>query len=116
MAISWYGLYLYRKNKLETSPKYLKLVLYSVLLPYLAINTGWMVAEAGRQPWVVYGLMKTAEGVSPIAVSQVIFSLATLVIFYTVLLIADVYLIIKYAKKGPETEVRGFEGGVKHVS
>ncbi|MBT2661973.1 cytochrome ubiquinol oxidase subunit I [Bacillus sp. ISL-45] len=117
LAVSWYGLYLYRKNKLENSPKYLKLVLYSVLLPYLAINAGWMVAEAGRQPWVVYGLMKTSEGVSPIALSQVIFSLAALVIFYTVLLIADVYLIIKYAKKGPESEVKyGLEGGVKHVS
>ncbi|GAM14602.1 cytochrome d ubiquinol oxidase subunit I [Mesobacillus selenatarsenatis SF-1] len=95
----------------------MKLVLYSVLLPYLAINAGWMVAEAGRQPWVVYGLMKTSEGVSPIALSQVVFSLAALVIFYTVLLIADVYLIIKYAKKGPESEVKyGLEGGVKHVS
>ncbi|MGJ7920957.1 cytochrome ubiquinol oxidase subunit I [Neobacillus sp. LXY-4] len=102
LAITWYGAYLYRKNRLVESKKYLKFVLYSVLLPYLAINLGWMVAEVGRQPWVVYGLMKTANAVSPISLGQIWFSLVSLIAFYTVLLIADVYLIIKYAKKGPE--------------
>jgi cytochrome d ubiquinol oxidase subunit I len=112
LAISWYGLYLYRKNRLVESKKYLKLVLYSVLLPYLAINLGWMVAEVGRQPWAVYGLMKTADAVSPISLGQIWFSLAGLVVFYTILLIADVYLIIKYARKGPEG-VKEVKGGVE---
>lgn len=116
LAASWYGFYLYRKNKLEDSPRYLKLVLYSVLLPYIAINAGWLVAEAGRQPWVVYGLMKTSEGVSPIALSQIAFSLGALIFFYTILLIADVYLMMKYARKGPEAEVDVGRREIKHVS
>ncbi|WP_070121676.1 cytochrome ubiquinol oxidase subunit I [Bacillus marinisedimentorum] len=117
LAMAWYGVYLYRKNKLVDSRKYLKTMLYSILLPYLAINLGWMVAEAGRQPWAVYGLMKTAEAVSPISVGQVIFSLAGLVIFYTILIIADVYLITKFARKGPELPAKtGLKGDVEHVS
>ncbi len=116
LAIAWYGFYLDRKDKLIDSPKYLKTTLYSILLPYVAINLGWVVAEVGRQPWAVYGLMKTAEGVSPISLSQIIFSLSGLVIFYTILIIADVYLLIKYSKKGPDALEGVTEGGMKHVS
>ena len=101
MLFSWVGAYLYKKDRLLESKWYLKTGMYVMLLPYVAINLGWVVAEVGRQPWVVYGLMKTEEAVSPIALSQVIFSIAGLVIFYTVLIIADVYLLKKYAKNGP---------------
>ncbi|HHW36435.1 MAG TPA: cytochrome ubiquinol oxidase subunit I [Bacillales bacterium] len=116
IGMSWYGFYLYRKDKLLDSKKYLKFTLYSILLPYVAINLGWVVAEVGRQPWVVYGLMKTTDGVSPIAFSQIAFSLTGLVVFYTLLIIADVYLLIKYSRKGPETAGVETKGGVKHVS
>lgn len=117
ILMSWYGFYLYRKDKLLDSRKYLKTVLYSILLPYAAINLGWAVAEVGRQPWAVYGLMKTADAVSPISMSQIMFSLAGLVIFYTILIIADVYLIIKFARKGPESIGTVTEkGAVEHVS
>ncbi|MBO8171380.1 MAG: cytochrome ubiquinol oxidase subunit I [Bacillaceae bacterium] len=102
MIIAWYGFYLSKKDRLLISTRYLKLVLYSVLLPYVAINLGWVVAEAGRQPWIVYGLMKTTEAISPIGISQILFSISGLVIFYTMLIIADVYLLQKYAKKGPD--------------
>jgi len=116
IAMAWYGFYLYRKDKLLDSKKYLKFTLYSILLPYVAINLGWVVAEVGRQPWVVYGLMKTTDGVSPIAFSQITFSITGLVVFYTLLIIADVYLLVKYARKGPEVTTVGTKGGFKHVS
>lgn len=116
MFLSWYGLYLYKKDRLLESKKYLKIVLYSVLLPLLAINLGWMVAEVGRQPWAVYGLMKTADGVSPISAGQIWFSLISLIVFYTILLIADVYLLVKNAKKGPEGVVEEVGGAGSHVS
>ncbi len=116
MFISWYGLYLYKKDRLVNSKKYLKLVLYSVLLPFITINLGWMVAEVGRQPWAVYGLMKTADGVSPISAGQIWFSLISLIVFYTILLIADVYLLVKNAKKGPEGVVEEVGGAGSHVS
>ena len=96
------GIYLYRKDKLMENRLYLKMLLYSIPLPYIAINLGWMVAEVGRQPWIVYGLMKTSDGVSPIAASQVLTSLIGVIVFYTILVGLDIYLIAKYAKRGPE--------------
>ncbi len=90
------------KKKLMESPRYLKLMLYSIPLPYIAIEAGWVVAEVGRQPWIVYGLMKTSEAASPIAVSQVGISLLAFVLVYGLLGILGFYLIITNAKKGPE--------------
>jgi len=96
------GLYLYFKNKLLDAKLFLRMLLYSIPLPYIANHLGWAVAEVGRQPWIVYGLMKTEEAVSPIPVANVIASLSGVVLFYTILIIADIYLLVKYAKRGPD--------------
>jgi cytochrome bd ubiquinol oxidase subunit I len=93
-----------RRNRLMESSWYLKLMVYSIPLPYIAILLGWTVAEVGRQPWIVYGIMKTADAVSPIAASQVAVSLAAFILVYGILGIAAFYLIIKNARKGPEPE------------
>jgi cytochrome d ubiquinol oxidase subunit I len=77
-------------------------MLFSIPLPFVAIEMGWLLAELGRQPWIVYGLMKTADAVSPIAVSQVAVSLAAFIGVYGLLGAIGYYLIFKYAKKGPE--------------
>lgn len=90
-----------KRNRLMESPRYLKLMLYSIPLPYIAIELGWTLAEVGRQPWIVYGLMKTADAVSPIAASQVAISLVAFILVYGLLGAAAFYLIIKNAKKGP---------------
>jgi cytochrome d ubiquinol oxidase subunit I len=90
-----------RRNRLMESPWYLKLMLYSIPLPYIAILLGWTVAEVGRQPWIVYGIMKTADAVSPIAASQVAVSLTAFILVYGLLGVAAFYLIIKNARKGP---------------
>jgi cytochrome d ubiquinol oxidase subunit I len=116
MAVTVYGAYLQFRNRLDNARKYLKMLSYSIVLPYIAINAGWVVAEAGRQPWTVYGLMKTADSVSPLATSQIIFSLGSLVLFYLILGFADIYLLVKYAKKGPVPAQNVNEGGVRHVS
>lgn len=102
LFVTWYGFYLERKDKLVNSPKYLKVISYSLLIPHIAIFAGWGVAEMGRQPWIVYGLMKTADAVSPIALSQVMFSIIGLTLFYGILITADVFLLKKYAQAGPE--------------
>jgi cytochrome d ubiquinol oxidase subunit I len=73
---------LFKRNRLLESPKYLKLMLYSIPLPYIACELGWVLAEVGRQPWIVYGLMKTRDAVSPIATSQVFISLIAFVLVY----------------------------------
>jgi cytochrome d ubiquinol oxidase subunit I len=92
----------WKRNRLVDSPKYLKLMLLSIPLPYVAIELGWVVAEVGRQPWIVYGLMKTSDAVSPIATSQVLTTLIAFVLVYGLLGVTGFYLIAKNALKGPE--------------
>ena len=92
----------FKRNRLVDSPKFLKLMLLSIPLPYIAIELGWVVAEVGRQPWIVYGLMKTSDAVSPVASSQVLTSLIAFVLVYGLLGAVGFYLIFKNAQKGPE--------------
>lgn len=92
----------FRRNRLMESPKFLKIMVYSIPLPYIAIEMGWIVAEVGRQPWIVYNLMKTSDAVSPVMGSQVLVSLIGFIVVYGLLGIAGFYLIIKNARKGPE--------------
>jgi cytochrome bd ubiquinol oxidase subunit I len=92
-----------RKKSGGAPPLLLRLLPWLIPLPYLAIQLGWLVAEVGRQPWIVYGLMKTSDGVSSaISSGQVIFSLAGFTLLYGTLAVVDVLLLMKYAKKGPE--------------
>jgi cytochrome d ubiquinol oxidase subunit I len=93
---------IFLRNRLLENPWYLKLMLFAIPLPYIAIETGWLLAEVGRQPWIVYGLMKTSIAVSPIATLQVALSLAAFIGVYGLLGALGYFLIIKYAKKGPE--------------
>ncbi len=95
-VIAW----LKRKNP-ENSPRFLKLLIYCIPLPYIALALGWTVTEVGRQPWIVYGMMKTSDAASSVAASQVGLSLAAFVIVYSLLGIACFYLLIKNARKGP---------------
>ncbi len=90
-----------RENPLQ-SPRMLKALIFTLPLPYIAIEAGWMVAEVGRQPWIVYGLMKTAEAVSPLSPVQVTVTLLAFVVFYAVLGVIDFWLLAHYARKGPE--------------
>jgi cytochrome d ubiquinol oxidase subunit I len=90
-----------RKN-LEKHKWFLKLMMWLIPLPVIALELGWTVTEVGRQPWIVYGLMRTSDAVSPIATSQVATTLIGFFLIYLLLGIADVYLLIKYARKGPK--------------
>ena len=92
----------WKYKRLLESPGYLKLMLYSIPLPYIAIQLGWMVAEVGRQPWIVYAMMKTSDAVSPIATSQVATTLIGFILVYGLLGAVGYYLIFKYARKGPQ--------------
>ena len=78
-------------------------MLLSIPLPYIAAESGWIVTEVGRQPWIVYGLIKTSDAVSPIATSQVLTTLIAFILVYGLLGATGFYLIGKNALKGPET-------------
>jgi cytochrome d ubiquinol oxidase subunit I len=107
ILLAFLGWWKARKGKLEAGPKFLKIMLWAIPLPYLAIQLGWIVTEMGRQPWIVYGLLRTSEGVSKaVSAGQVGFSLAGFGIVYGLLGAVDIMLLIKYAKKGPEEVAR----------
>ncbi len=90
------------RNKLEDNPWYLRIMLFAIPLPYIAIQSGWIVTEVGRQPWIVYKLMKTSDAVSPIATSQVLPSLIAFILVYSLLGCVAYYLIFQFARKGPQ--------------
>ncbi|MEJ2068999.1 MAG: cytochrome ubiquinol oxidase subunit I [Syntrophobacterales bacterium] len=92
----------FKRKKLEDSPLLLKVLLWSIPLPYIALQAGWIVTEVGRQPWIVYGIMKTKDAVSPVAASQVGASFAAFILVYTILGIVAFYLCRKFAIQGPE--------------
>ncbi len=90
-----------KRNKLESSPLYLRIMTWSIPLPFIASQLGWIVTEVGRQPWLIYGMMRTAEGVSPIAAGQVGFSLIAFIVLYSLIGLAAFVLILKIAMEGP---------------
>jgi cytochrome d ubiquinol oxidase subunit I len=103
MPLSLIAWLLARRDVLESYRLFLKIMLFIIPLPYLANQLGWIVAEVGRQPWIVYGLLKTSDAVSKaITPMQVIGSLAGFTLLYGFLAIIDIYLLTKTAKKGPE--------------
>ncbi len=73
------------------------------LLPFIANATGWIFTEMGRQPWVVYGLLKTAKGVSPIGTGYVVTTLVGFTAIYSILAIIDFGLMARYAKLDPDS-------------
>ncbi|MGD9608440.1 MAG: cytochrome ubiquinol oxidase subunit I [Desulfovibrionaceae bacterium] len=93
--------FIMRHHPVDASPRWLKLLVWAIPVPYLGLQAGWAVAEVGRQPWIVYGLMRTKDAVSPIATSQVAISLAAFFIVYILLAALDIYLLAKYARKQP---------------
>ncbi len=78
------------------------LLMMAVPMPYIAAEFGWAVAEVGRQPWVVYGVMKTADAVSKINAEQVMVSFVAFFLLYSLLGAVDFYLLYKFARKGPD--------------
>lgn len=89
------GLYLQRTGKLYESGLYLKLMQWSIPLPFIAIIAGWNVTEIGRQPWIVYGLLRTESGVSLVPTSEVLVSILLISSVYLMLFALEFYLIRK---------------------
>ncbi len=98
-----------RRRELETRRRFLYIMLYAIPLPYIAAQLGWIVAEVGRQPWIVYGVLKTKDAVSSaVSPAQAWTSLAAFTVGYGALAVVDVYLLGKTARKGPDDLVAGY--------
>ena len=89
------------KNEFREKTWLLKWALYGIPLPWIASQLGWFVAEYGRQPWTVFGLLPTHISASSLSAANIWGSIAGFVGFYTLLLIAELYLMFKYARLGP---------------
>jgi cytochrome d ubiquinol oxidase subunit I len=76
-------------------------MLWSLPLPWIAAELGWIVAEYGRQPWAIDGVLPTFLAVSSTSSGQVLFSLTGFVLFYSSLLVVDVMLMLRYIRMGP---------------
>jgi cytochrome d ubiquinol oxidase subunit I len=79
----------------------LRLALYSIPLPWIAAELGWIVAEYGRQPWTISGVLPTMLSVSNVAAKDVYASLYAFIAFYSALLVVEMYLMLKYIRLGP---------------
>ncbi len=96
------GLFLWKKDRLEHSKVFLRFLLPAISFPFLANTFGWVMTEVGRQPWTVFGLMTTADSISPnVSAGTVLLSIIMYVLIFTVLAIVMVYLMIREIKKGP---------------
>jgi len=90
------------KNDLN-KPWLLKWALWTIPLPWIACEMGWFVAEYGRQPWTIHGVLPTHLSTSTLSTGSLIFSLSGFLIFYTLLLVAELFLMFKYARLGPSS-------------
>ncbi len=93
----WYN----ARRQLEQKRWLLKLLLWSIPAPWIAIELGWFVAEFGRQPWTIGGVLPTFLSVSDLSRADLIFSMAGFMIFYTILLVVELFLMFKFGRMGP---------------
>jgi len=102
IALGLLGAWLLWRGKLYTTKWYLGFLPFLIPLPHLAHETGWAAAEIGRQPWIIYGLMKTANAASVVvSAGEILFSLVMFTLIYTLLFTVFVLLFLKIVRQGP---------------
>ena len=95
--------FFYRKGSLAEKPWLLKALIPTIFFPYIANTSGWIMTEMGRQPWIVYGLQTVDSAVTPnVSAGMILTTLIGFALVYAVIFIADVYLLQKYARMGPD--------------
>lgn len=103
ILISFLGIYFWWRKKLFDKKWYLIILIFSVLGPQIANQLGWITAEVGRQPWIVYGLLRTSDALSKaVDANQILFSLILFGIIYLLLFILFIYLLNDKIKAGPQ--------------
>lgn len=103
LALVAYAVYLLKKARFSEKRWFLRLLEWSLILPYLANSAGWIMTEVGRQPWVVYGLLSTAHGVSSpqsVSAADIALSLSAFALVYGSMAVAAIYLFRKYTFMG----------------
>lgn len=112
ILLSFLGVLWSRDDRLVVKTLYLRIMMFAAGLPYLAVTTGWILAETGRWPWIVYGLQEINAAISPnVPAWNIVFSLVTMTVLYTVLSIVALKLGLKYGTQTSKTG--GRPGGSK---
>ena len=104
IALNAVFFWLSARRRLDAYPWLLKLAVWSIPLPWIAAECGWIVAELGRQPWAVEGVLPTAVAVSELGAGTVLFTLLGFAAIYTVLIVVEMKLMLKAIRKGPDPE------------
>ncbi len=104
IGLAFYALFLTMGDMFNPRSRMLRFFVWAMFLPYLANSAGWLLTEMGRAPWVVFGLLRLEDAVSPtVSAGMVLVSLIGFTLVYGALMAADVYLLAKYARAGPES-------------
>ncbi|MFC4739601.1 cytochrome ubiquinol oxidase subunit I [Flavobacterium ponti] len=107
IALTFYASFLWWKGKLFETKWIMWIFSFSVILPQIANQVGWFAAEMGRQPWIVYGHLRTSEGFSQeVSANQIVFSLVLFTVVYSLLLLLFLYSLNKKIKHGPYDEAK----------
>jgi cytochrome d ubiquinol oxidase subunit I len=103
--LALWGCWLAHKRRLGSSPVFLRIATWAVLVPFVMNTAGWMLTENGRQPWLVQGLMTTKDGVSPsVSTTDLTISITVFLVVYAALGFVDVFLMLRYGRRGLELE------------
>ncbi len=116
IGLTLYASYLWWRGKLFDKKWLLKIFAFSVLLPQIANQVGWFAAEMGRQPWVVYGHLKTSDAFSQeVSSNQILFSLILFLVVYAILFLLFLYSLNKKIKHGPYNEAENRDEFLKYT-
>jgi len=106
LAVSWFGVWLRLRGRLETTRWFLWAAFLSFPTGFVAVLAGWFTAEVGRQPWVVYGLLRTKDAVTPsLTTGDVAFSLIAYIMVYVTIYSFGFYYIYRLLRDGPAVEI-----------
>src|SRR3954463_8905066 len=107
MLLSLWGAWLLYRRRLDSAKWFQRVAIWAVFTPFIMNTAGWMLTENGRQPWIVQGLMKTADGVSPsVSETEIIISIAVFALLYLALGVTELVLMLRYARRGLPEEVK----------
>jgi cytochrome d ubiquinol oxidase subunit I len=102
IAAGWIGVWLFWRGYLFTARWYLWPVAHAWWIGFVAVICGWIVTETGRQPWIAYGILRTADAISPVAASSVLTTLILFVVVYGIVFAMGIYYINRLIAKGPQ--------------
>jgi cytochrome d ubiquinol oxidase subunit I len=116
VALGLYAVFLVMGDMYNTNSRSFRLFMWAIPLPYIANSAGWMMAEMGRVPWLVYHVMVLKEGVSnTVGGAEVLLTLIGYTLIYAALMVANIYLLTKFAKAGPEKKDKPVGNGEENM-